>query len=257
MELSMNSREKAVAVELFCSAAVQQQVAFGQFKIGGGEDGSFAALCGKAAKTFCEVSEGLALNPQVTAVALKVFAHFPGAVSRIGEHDRRQIAQAAFRRAEEFFESFKEPEIQVPVPEVPLREVPGREVPAPKLPPSAVALSEIEKPRSTQASAKVLKPEGERVPAAERQSREPALNELAGGVDGELEDVAVEHLDLPQKTIDLLLSLSTTERDLTSARKIRAADAKQSIEKLEYIGVAIRKKILEAVEKAIGPVVAE
>lgn len=66
-------------------------------------------------------------------------------------------------------------------------------------------------------------------------------------------DVATEDLELPAKTRELLLSLSTAEIDLTTASKIRAQDKKQSIESLKDIGPQIRKKILEAVDKAIGP----
>lgn len=71
--------------------------------------------------------------------------------------------------------------------------------------------------------------------------------------DNKVVDVATEDLKLPKKTIELLLSLSTEEIDLTTASKIRAQDKKQSIESLKDIGPQIRQKILEAVDKAIGP----
>jgi hypothetical protein len=87
----------------------------------------------------------------------------------------------------------------------------------------------------------------------EEQKLKPEVDAQKTEGDVTVSDVATENLDLPKKTIELLLSLSTEEIDLTSAVKIRAQDKKQSIESLKDIGPSIRKKILEAIDKAIGP----
>jgi DNA uptake protein ComE-like DNA-binding protein len=73
--------------------------------------------------------------------------------------------------------------------------------------------------------------------------------------DDDSSDVPTEQLDLPKATIDLLLAASTPELDLSTAKKILAANAKAPLQLTG--GAPVRKKVLAAAESALKPKPAE
>lgn len=214
----MSAKIRALALELFCLPSIQAQGLHGSFKLAG-ETGSIADRCGKAAEALVAVVEEQQVQGLLAQSALIVYGGMPGVLGNISDEDRKNLAREAIRRVREFVSHFN-----------------------------------VEEP-----AAKAEAQSGKLLPPSEQSGDAGKSDSPAGGVDGKqagpsaVEDVPTEKLELPQKTIELLLSLSTPEVDLTTAKKIREADKKQSIEALPKVGAAIRSKVLEAIVKAIGP----
>lgn len=211
--MKLSPKERAAAIALFSSSSVQAVADFGQWNIAG-EPGTIAHRCGDAAKVFVAVGTQLKADGQMAAVALSAFCSSAG--SFLIDGNPEAYAVKAFNRAKLMLDYI---------------EVDDGKVVEPK----------AETPEADTAKAEEQKPEGEK----SEDNKQVEGNKVV--------DVATEDLELPAKTRELLLSLSTAEIDLTTASKIRAQDNKQSIESLKDIGPQIRKKILEAVDKAIGP----
>lgn len=219
--MKLSPRVRSVAITLYSSQSVQSICAMRQYNISG-EVGSIAHRCADAAQAFVDACARREVGSQVAAVALVGFANNAGSYLIGG--NPVQFANEAVERAIAVLDYL---EVEEP----------------------AVAPVEPKAEATSSTEGETGKAEGDSGETVAADSKEESADPKS-----ELQtDVPTEQLKLPKKTIEDLLAQSTPEVDLSTAQKLRLYDKTKGLSALKHVGDQIRLKIIEAIDKAIGP----